>query len=311
MHYAIIDIGTNTLILLIVKKTKKGFEVICDKAIITRLGQAVSENHFLMPEAMKRTQNALAEFKAECAKYEVEKILAVGTAAFRNSANAKVFVDKIKKELKLSIQIISGEEEADYVFGAAYEDFGKEGNLIVVDIGGGSTEIITGPIKGKTKSETEISLPYGSVKLTEQYIHSDPVSDSDLLRLIQGIRNGIRDNLDGLYAEDFNPSTATLVATAGTATTLATLCQGLKSYDADLVHGSKITKEQLATIIEILARKNIKERQKIPGLDPLRADVILSGGILLSEIMSYFKKTEVVISDRGLRYGVLYKKLLK
>lgn len=320
MSYAVIDIGTNTLILLIAKPVRKSLEVIHDEAVITRLGQGLSENHFFLPEAMKRTLDVLKKFKSLCTEMKVDKIAAVGTASFRNAANADVFINRVKKECGFKISVLSGEEEAEEVFRGAAKDFlDDHDKLIVVDIGGGSTEIITGPSgkKGKKRTpETVISLPFGSVRLTELYVRSDPISDEDLKRLCQSIRNGLKDNLDDFYSPAGPPKKArvthpTLVATAGTATTLLTLDKKMKIYKPWAVHGAYLKKERLEKLVELLATKTIAERQELPGLEPLRADVILAGAILLNEIMSYFSQKEALISDHGLRYGVFYDKFMK
>lgn len=311
--YAVIDIGTNTLILLIARAGGKGaIEVLYDHAVVARLGQGLSQNHFFLSEAIKRVMDVLKQFKTVCERHEVTKIVAVGTAACRIAANTDVFLTQVKRELGLKIEVISGDAEAQYTFGAAYTDFGKKKKkLIVVDIGGGSTEIITGPLASKNFGpETVISMPLGSVRLTEQYVHSDPINDEDFNRLHLGIKNDLKDELDDFYPPDFDPSPYTIVATAGTATTLAALKQGLKIYRPDKVHGSSLTENELAALMAKLVHQSIRERQQLPGMDPGRADVILAGGLLLLEIMRYFRKSELIVSDRGLRYGVFFKKFL-
>lgn len=312
MPNAVIDIGTNTLILLIGEPLKKSIKVIHDEAVICRLGQELSENHFFLPEAMKRTLEVLKKFKTTCDEKKVEKITAVGTASFRQAANSDVLVKMIKKECGFKPSILSGEEEAEGVFLAALNDFGLDHKkLIVVDIGGGSTEITTGPMKGKNRPESVISLPLGSVVLTETYIHSDPVDPADFQRLQKGINNSLKDYLDDFYDNAFNSQEYSLIATAGTATTLAAMDQQMTVYQPEGIHDSRLKKKKLQKLIALLASKTIQERQKIAGLEPLRADVILAGGLLLHGIMNYFKKEETIISDRGLRYGVFYKKFIK
>jgi exopolyphosphatase/guanosine-5'-triphosphate,3'-diphosphate pyrophosphatase len=313
MSYAVIDIGTNTLILLIAKpKGKKEITVLHDEAVITRLGQGLTENHFFHSDAMTRSRKVLADFKKTCDKFKVKKILAVGTAGCRLAANADVFINSVKKECGIKIQVISGDEEAEYAFAAAWHDFGdKNKKLIVVDIGGGSTEIITGPISKKKSPETVISLHLGSVRLTEQFVRTDPISREEFQRLHVGVKNNLADELDGFYPETFNPANYSLVASAGTATTLAAIDKKMKSYKPDKIHGASLKKENLESLIQQLASLSVKERQKLPGLEPLRADVILAGALLLNEILAYFQQKQTVISDHGIRYGIFYKKFLK
>ncbi|MBI2341041.1 MAG: Ppx/GppA family phosphatase [Deltaproteobacteria bacterium] len=313
MINAVIDIGTNTLILLVAEPQKKGIKVLHDESVITRLGQGLINNHFFLPEAMRRTMAVLSRFKKICEAHKVKKISAVGTAAFRHAANASVFIDKVKKECGFKIDVISGEEEARYTFYAAWKDFGGGGKkLIVVDIGGGSTEIITGPLSPKKPHPgTAISLGLGTVRLTEQYGQSDPLSKNDFDRLLKVIQNGLKDELDGFYPPVFEPQKCLLVATAGTATTLAAMRRQMTVFNPAKVHGTTLTKDNIQKLIELVAPKTVKERQKLPGLEPLRADVILSGALLLNEILNYFRQKSAVISDRGLRYGVFYQKYLK
>lgn len=308
---AVIDIGTNTLILLVAKNKGKKMAVLHDEAVITRLGQGLTENHFFSTVAMNRTKTALAGFKKKCDQMKVKKIVAVGTAACRTAANAKVFQDAVKKETGIKIDIISPDEEANCTFQAALADFDGKKKLIVVDIGGGSTEIVTGPLPTKKNSpESVISLTTGSVRLTEQYIHSDPISSEDFNRLHIGVRNGLIDDLDGFYPHnDF--SNYQMVATAGTATTLAALDKKMARYTPAKIHGTKLSKKNLEALIGRLVPLSVAERQKLPGIEPLRADVILAGALLLNEIMRYFKQELTLVSDRGLRYGVYLKRFSK
>ena len=314
MNNAVIDIGTNTVILLVAASSgKKKIRVLRDRAVITRLGRGLTENHFLLSDAMQRTKKVLSDFRKECEGLKVKKIVAVGTAACRIAANTQVFADTVKAELGFKIEILSPEQEAENTFLAAWKDFGSaKTKLIVVDIGGGSTEVVTGPVSRlKTAPQTVMSLPLGTVRLTEEYVHSDPIDEDQFQRLKVTIRQGVRDELDDFYPKDFNPADYTIVATAGTATTLATLDKKLKVYRPEKVHGSILKKGRLQEMIDQLAPLPVKERQKLPGMEPLRADVILAGAILLNEILDFFGKSEVVISDRGLRYGVFYKKFVK
>lgn len=288
-------------------------KVLRDEAVITRLGQGLSENHFFDSVPMKRTIEALKKFKKTCDKLKVKKIVAVGTHACRTAANAKVFTGNVKKECGIKVDIITGNQEADLAFLSAWKDFGsKKKKLIVVDIGGGSTEIITGPISSKKQQPANvISLPLGSVRLTEQCIRSDPISEEDFYKLHLATRNGLVDELDDFYPASFAPEKYAMVATAGTATTLAALDKKIKKYLPNKIQGSILKKEKLEGLINELVQKNVKERQKMPGMEPLRADVILAGALLLNEILKYYKQEEVKVSDRGLRYGVFYKKFMK
>lgn len=306
MAQAVIDIGTNTLILLIAQYQKGKLDVLHDEAHITRLGQGLNNNHFFIPQAMDRTLTVLEDFKRTCDQYKVKKIKAVGTAACRQAANAQVFLNKVKERTQIDIEVVSGNQEAEFTFMSAYRDFGKDHQkVIIVDIGGGSTEFMTGP-SGIDKPEAVISLPMGSVKLTEEIVTSDPIRDEEYQKLIQVIQQRMQGSLNNFFPEDFNPQNYDLIATAGTATTLKSIQLGLDEYDSEKVHGSVLQKTDLEKIIQDLAQKSTKQRQQMAGLEPLRADVILAGALLLLETLKYFQKNQTIISDRGVRYGVFY-----
>lgn len=312
MSNAIIDIGTNTVLLLIARlKSKHQLQIIHQESTVPRLGQGLSENHFLGSPAMERTIEVLKKYKEICKKYKVKKIVAVGTAACRIAANTEVFIHKVKKECGFKLEVISADKEAQYTFHSVWADFKDHTHLLVIDIGGGSTEVITGPLVPKNPLPTHLmSLPMGSVRLTEEYVRTDPISEEELHRLHLTIRNGIQDELDEFYPKDFNPSEYTMVATAGTATTLAAIDKKINSL-SEKIHGITLKKENLGKIIGELANKNIKERQAMAGMEPLRADVLLAGALLLNELMRFFNQKQTLISQHGLRFGVFYKKFGK
>jgi len=312
-NYAVIDVGTNTLTLLIAQPGVRKPKVVHDEAIITRLGKGLAESHFFDAEAMGRTREALSSFSQTCKKYKVKKIIAVGTASCRIAANTEVFLTAVEDETKIKIDVISGEKEAEYTFGSAWREFGgRKKKIIVIDIGGGSTEVMTGPLSDKKQEpDSLISLPIGSVRFTEQFVRSDPISQENFEALHRAIKNGIADELDFFFPEDTDFSDHEVVATAGTATTLSTINQKLKIYDSKKVHGASLSIKHLEKIITELISKDVKERQKITGMEPLRADVLLAGALILLELMRFFDKKEALISDRGLRYGVFYKKWMK
>lgn len=313
MTNAVIDIGTNTVLLLIARlKSKHQLGVIHQESAVPRLGQGLSENHCLDAPAMERTLEVLKKYKEICKQHKVKKIIAVGTAACRIAANTKVFIDRVKKECGFKLEVISSDKEAEYTFHSAWEDFGNQSNkLLVIDIGGGSTEVITGPLAPKNPAPTTlISLPIGSVRLTEEYVRRDPISEEELQRLHLAIRNGVRDELDEFYPKDFNSSEYTMIATAGTATTLAAIDKKIDSLSPK-IHGATLQKENLEKIIQELVNKNIKQRQAMSGMEPLRADVLLAGVLLLNELMRFFNQKQTLVSQHGLRFGVFYKKFGK
>lgn len=286
------DIGTNSVLLLIVEKKQDGpLNILADEATITRIGEGLSQAHQFLPASMERTLNCLRRYRALCGQHSVEKIVAVGTAAFRKAANAKEFVAQVKKECGFEVEVISGKREAALIWKSAMTDFGEE--ILVVDIGGGSTEIML-------NEKQVVSLSIGSVFLTENFCHSDPISEDDYQQMSKAIEKQ-------LINLNWKPQKAKqLVATAGTATTLGAIHKKMKSYKHHEIHGLKLSLTEIKKILAELKSKTVMERKKIAGLEPLRADVILSGTLLLQKIAEHFGFNVITISDRGVRWGLAY-----
>ncbi|MDP2600898.1 MAG: Ppx/GppA phosphatase family protein [Deltaproteobacteria bacterium] len=301
MKMAVIDIGTHSVLLLIAQKNSDGnITVLADEATLTRIGEKMGSMHVFIPAAMERTLAVLKKYKAICNRHGVEKIIAVGTAAFRKAQNAKDFVEEVKQKTGIAIEIISGEREAALTWKAASTDFGSD--IMVIDIGGGSTEIIMGPRTGDHGPWTK-SLGVGSVLLTEKY-------GQDYDKLCEVIENELQVFPSPLEGEGGRrPGEGALVATAGTATTLGAIKKKMKVYHHNEIHGSKLSLDELKNIIADLRSKTIEERKKIPGLEPGRADVILAGSLLLLKTAEHFGFKEITVSDRGVRWGLLYEAL--
>jgi len=229
-----------------------------------------------------------------------EKIFAVGTSVLREAKNSEDFLSLVKEKLNLPIEIISGEEEAQLSFLAVARDL-KEFNkpVLVVDVGGGSTEFILG--KGEW-IEQWVSLPIGSVRFTEQFLHSDPVQEKEWERMEREIRKLLAD-----IPRSRKPFS--LVAVGGTATTLASVEQGLKEFEVEKIHHFILTKEALRKQLLLYRSKTLDERKKISGLPPNRADVVLAGGSILYMSMDAFHCPSLLVSCHGIRYGLLYKRL--
>lgn len=305
---AIIDIGTNTLILLIARpRADSGFDIVLDEARLTRLGEGIHHSWAFGDAAMKRTFAVLHDFKTRIASHDCREIHAIGTAACRNAKNAMEFLDRVRNELGIDVRIISGEEEARLIALAGRIDFvDLPGTKVIMDIGGGSTEFIvdggesTEFITDNGKTPSAISLPIGSVWLTERFLKSDPPAEDEIAALKNFLKNAYGKNL----AVPAGP--VRLIACAGTATTLGALHLGLTEYDAVRVHKSILPLDTLGKIAARLASHPLAQRQTLPCLEPLRADVIVAGAHILLLAMKHYGVKEVHISDRGLRYGILY-----
>ena len=296
---ASIDIGTNTILLLIAEVVGEELKPFFETETIVRLGEGVQKKRILSPEAMKRGVQTLAQYLEQCRKMGVQRIFAVGTSALREAKNSGDFLRRVEEELSLPIEIISGEEEAHLSFLAVVRDLNSKESILVVDIGGGSTEFILG--KGDQMIRW-VSLPLGSVRFTEKFLTSDPVQEKEWEKMVKEIRRW-------LVKIPHPEEPYSMVAVAGTATTLAAVEQGLKEFVPEKIHRFVLRQEALKKQLLLYRSKMLDERKKIPGLSPARADVILAGGAILYEAMKELQRASALISVHGVRYGVLYKKI--
>jgi len=297
---ASIDIGTNT-ILLLVAETKEGVvKPLFEEETIVRLGEGLQRNGVLSAEAMKRGLQTLSQYLDRCHAMGIQRVFAVGTSALREARNSEDFLGMVKDRLNLPIEVVSGEEEAELSFLAAARDLGGlEKSIFVVDVGGGSTEFV----QGKADRVTQwTSLPMGSVRSTEKFLLSDPVQEAEwkaLQREIRKLLANIPRSRDPL----------SLVAVGGTATTLASVEQGLKEFIPEKIHHFVLEREALRNQLTLYRSQTLEQRKTIPGLSPARADVILAGGAILYLTMEDLGFLSTVISCHGVRYGLLYKKI--
>lgn len=293
---AAIDIGTNSVLLTVAECAADGrITTLCEEAHITRIGEGLGTAEQFCEPAMQRTSCVLMRYAARCREFHADRVYVVGTAAFRRAKNSAEFVQRVETAGGLKIQIISGEKEAQLSFHAAAHDFGDD--LFVLDIGGGSTEFMW------TAGDAvhAHSFPMGSVTLHEELCHSDPINAAEYTALESRIRSSLV-----VIAPMIRQRPTTLVALAGTATTLAAMQLQLREYSHDQVHGTVLTAAQIGQLCATLRAATLAERKAMTGLEPQRADVILSGAVLLAETMQQFGYTAVTISDRGVRWGLLY-----
>ncbi|MFH0799047.1 MAG: Ppx/GppA family phosphatase [Pseudomonadota bacterium] len=302
--FATIDIGTNSVLLLIGEAVPDGsVRVVEDRAMMTRLGEGLGKSGEISGAASKRTLDALSSYWELCVKHGVRRVAAIGTAALRNARNAADFLLLARRSLGLEIEIISFDREATLTFASAARDFGDD--IVVIDIGGGSTEFVSRErSNGKPGPLRFRSLNLGCVSLTEEFIKNDPPSDADILALRSRIRASLKADIEPeIYSR---PHDRTLVATAGTATTLMAMHLKLATYDPALVHGGRLKIDDLRGIVDAFKRMTLEERKRMPGLIPERADVILAGACLLHESMSALGFANATISDRGVKWGLFY-----
>lgn len=306
-RFAAIDIGTNTVLLLIAELRSDGtFEALRDEAAITRLGESVDKNLRIGTEGEKRSLEILRRYVEQCNEFAVarEEIVAVGTSALRDAGNRSELQARIRETLGLELRVLSGAEEAAYSFLAVRRGLklpGKE--LLVVDVGGGSTELIRGDAEGISDS---VSLDIGSVRLTERFLHSDPVEEVQFARMTKAIDEA----LDSLGQRWSRAAAAPAMAgVGGTFTTLAAVEKKLLSYSHSEVHGCCLSLKEVRRQVQLFKAEAVAERKKIPGLEAERADVILAGACLIERTMARFNVETVIVSDQGVRYGLLHERL--
>jgi exopolyphosphatase/guanosine-5'-triphosphate,3'-diphosphate pyrophosphatase len=299
---AFLDIGTNAILCLIADIRDTGrFRVLEDLAEIAGLGLGVDQTGIISAAGEQRAMEVLHRYRDRCDHLGVEEIVAVGTSALRDGKNSAEVRARIRAALGIDIRVISGAEEAAYSFLAIQRGLSLPGReLLVIDIGGGSTEFILGNLNGVVRA---VSVDVGSVRLTERYLHTDPVGAEEVAAMGAGIDRELAP-----IAAVFAPLAAdlTLVGIAGTFTTLAAMEKKLVRYSHSEVHGCQVTRTQVKRQVATLQAKPVAERKQLTGLEPKRADVIFAGAYLIEKIMELFGARQVVVSDQGVRYGLLH-----
>ncbi|HEY3374447.1 MAG TPA: Ppx/GppA phosphatase family protein [Candidatus Aquicultor sp.] len=302
MIFGAIDIGTNTVRLLIKRRDDEGWHDLVREMEITRLGEGVDREHIIKPEAMERTLSAFARYKELMDEHGVERSRAIATSAMRDAGNADDFIRLVQERLEITIEVITGEEEGRLTFaGATGEDTPAPDDLLalVVDVGGGSTEYIYGA-EGIVFGAK--SLDIGSVRLSEMFMQHDPPTPGELAN----VHEAVHDLTETVFAVIAAAKPAILIAVAGTATQASALVHKIAPYDPAKIHGSRITLTDLVELIKQLASVPLEERKRIVGMHPKRADVIIAGAIILEETLRGLRFSEMVVSERDILDGIIY-----
>ncbi len=294
-----IDIGTNSVLLLVARVRGSGLEALVERATITRLGENVDRTRRLDAAARERTLECLRVYARLTREANVAALGVVGTSAMRDAGGGEEFRADVERMLGVAPRVLSGEEEAELAFAGATSGLDVAGNVVVFDVGGGSTEVVSGAMaRGGAPAVVAWakSLDVGSVRLTERCVRTDPPLADELAAVRATVRAALVDVPTG--------SAETLVGVAGTVTTLAALDRGLETYDANLVHGCTLSRERVRALTERLAGLPLGERALLPGLEPKRADVIVCGSLVVEEVMNHRGANEILVSDRGVRWGL-------
>jgi len=299
MRVAAIDIGTNSVLLLLAETDADGrLSPIAERATITRLGEGVDRTRQLSEAARARTLACLGEYARELNALAPSRVAVVGTSAMRDARGGAEFAEDAERLLGVRPVVVSGRREAELTFRGALSGLDLEGAVAVFDVGGGSTEIVSGSVAmSRPRIASAKSLDIGSVRLFERHVRSDPPSPAEL--------ESLRSSVDSVLADEpAIAKDATLVGVAGTVTTLAAVASSVAPYDASRIHGARLTLETIRSVADRLARSTLAERKRLPGLDPRRADVIVAGAVLVERILTWSGKAELVVSDRGVRWGL-------
>lgn len=311
---ASIDIGTNTLRLLVAEvRATGGIRELYSERRITRLGEGLSKGGLLNPKAMERSIEVLKIFKEAADRYPLDGLRAVATSAVRVSSNRKEFLSEVKKEAGLEVDILTGREEARLTLLGVHKGINERPSYsLIMDIGGGSTEFI---LSEGVKAKAIVSMNFGVVPLTETFIKDDPVEERDLRRLRGAVKEWIEGAMErtkkslpvkrGRHKGELLPEGTRLIGTAGTITTLAAIDQGLEKYSFFRINNYILKRNSIEKIFLRLKEMTLNERRSIPALELGREDLILPGSLILFEAMKRFGFREILVSDYGLREGII------
>jgi exopolyphosphatase / guanosine-5'-triphosphate,3'-diphosphate pyrophosphatase len=277
MRVAAIDLGTNSTRLLVADVDDSRVAEVERALKITRLGEGVDERRRLLPLPIARVRNVLSEFHRTIERFGAERTLAVATSAVRDAENGEAFLGELEWSYGFSTRLLTGDEEAELTFRGVTSGRALEPGTLIVDIGGGSTELIL--------SDRHLSLDVGSVRLTERF--------------------GEEADTAGTYVAGLLPELGvpTAIGVAGTITSLAALDLGLAEYDPERVHGHMLTAAAVDAQLARLAALPLEERRRVPGLDPERAPVIVAGAAILREILRRYGLCRIEVSEHDLLHG--------
>jgi exopolyphosphatase / guanosine-5'-triphosphate,3'-diphosphate pyrophosphatase len=300
---AAIDIGTNSVLLVIAAAEAAGPRPLLERATITRMGEGVDKTRRLAPAAIARNLECLRSYAEDLRAHGSPRLDVVGTSALRDAEGAQAFLDEAERILGVRPRVIAGDEEARLTFRGAVSGLALAGTLLVFDIGGGSTELIVGDAVGAAPPKSRVSLDIGSVRLFERHVHGDPPPPQELANVEAQIARELASAAP--FSELGAGREITLVGVAGTVTTLKALELGLEPYDGARVHGAVLTLSAVEELCAKLASLPLAERQKLPGLEPKRADVIVAGALIVRDILRRAGASHTIVSDRGVRFGLL------
>lgn len=298
MRIAVADLGTNSTRLLVADLGSDGeLDEVERRTKVTRLGDGVDSSGRLADDAMERVLSTLDDYRRAADEHGATRSVAVATSAVRDAANGAEFQAMVRRRSGFDLRTITGEEEARLTFLGATAGRDGEDPVLVIDIGGGSTEYVVG-IPGQAP-EFHVSTRLGSVRQTERHISSDPPTEEELAALAGAAREIVTEAIPADVREGVQAG----IAVAGTATTLAAIDQALEPYDSERVHGYRLALSACDGMLERLASVPVQERRKTPGLHPDRAPTIVAGAVIIVESMRAFGLEAVETSEADILHG--------
>jgi exopolyphosphatase/guanosine-5'-triphosphate,3'-diphosphate pyrophosphatase len=318
MKLAIVDIGTNTMLLLIADASPDDYSIktLADIQRIPRLGKGIDTDRNISNETITKACLVLKEYKEIISLNGAEKIIATATSFLRDSGNKNEFIKTIKKETGIKVELLSGSEEARWTFaGGIYDKLaGASGKkkICTIDIGGGSTEISLAKMPKKhhpddiyrvaNENIKSKSFDFGSVRILERYFKNQPPDKKD----ISSASDFIKSEFNKI---DFDFSDTILIGLAGTITTLSAMKLKLTKFECDKVNNTKLTLDEITGLFNVISSKTTSDLLKMGDYMEGRSDIILSGVLILRSFMELFGFNELTVSTKGLRYGILLREL--
>ncbi len=297
MAIAVVDIGTNTVLLLVAEMDRTGrLSTLEYQQRVPRLGRGVDERKVLQRDSMERVISVLLEYRTIATRYQPDVMSVCGTSAVRDASNRDEFAALVKAKTGFSLEILTGEEEALWTYRGAISGIPGVRSAVVVDIGGGSTELTSGTAQ---QILSKASLDVGSVRLTERLVKHDPPLPIELA----AVRNTVSSSLASASAL-LSRTPGKVIGVAGTATTLALLHQQRRSFDLSAVSGYTLHRDAVSGLVSRLTRLSRIEILRLAEYMEGRNDIITAGAIMLEEIMGFLGAEEVIVSERGVRYGI-------
>jgi exopolyphosphatase/guanosine-5'-triphosphate,3'-diphosphate pyrophosphatase len=293
---AAVDLGTNSTRLLVADVDDGRIDDLVRTTRVTRLGEGVDERHRLLPLPVTRVRNVLSDFRREAESLGAERTLAIATSAVRDADNGEAFLGEVEWSYGFATCLLSGHDEALMMFQGVTAERDLGAGTVIVDVGGGSTELVAGGPDGVRWHD---SLDMGSVRLTERFLHSDPPTDEELGACAAAARALLAERVP----DEVRSAARSAVGVAGTITSIAALALGLHEYDRERVHGFRLTAEALDEQLRRLAAAPLEERRTMRPLDPDRAPVIVGGAVIARETLAFFDLDTLEISERDILDG--------